>query len=180
MKRCDSVEHMFKRIFLTLSLCTAAAYAADTPPSDASVKQLLEAAQARKMADSVVTHMDGLLKQAVEQATAGRQLPANVRSDIDKKQAEMMAEFKQVLDWKKLEPVYLRVYQKSFTQEEVNGMIAFYKTPAGQAVVNKMPVVMQNTMHEMQEMVGPMMERVRRMQQEIAAEIKAESGKKGG
>ncbi len=78
-----------------------------------------------------------------------------------------------------LEPMYVRVYQKSFTQGEVDGMIAFYKTPAGQAVINKMPVVMQNTMNEVQQMMAPAVQRIQRMQQDVIAEMQAEKGKKG-
>ena len=91
-----------------------------------------------------------------------------------------MAILKEMFEWNKLEPMYLRVYQKSFTQQEVDGMIAFYKTPAGQAVISKMPVVMQNTMNEMQQMMGPMMQKIQRMQQDVVAEMKAEGQKKGG
>lgn len=74
----------------------------------------------------------------------------------------------------------MRVYRKSFTQGEVDGMIAFYETPAGQAVINKLPAVMQNTVNEMQEMMHPVIQKIQRMQQDVIAELKAESGKKGG
>lgn len=181
---------MLKRILLVLSLCGSVTYAADlpspgsgvagNPPSEASIKQLLETAQARKLLDSVMAQMDGFMKQAIQQATQGQKIPPKVQKDIDKRQAETMAVLKETLDWNKLEPMYLRIYQKSFTQQEVDGMIAFYKTPAGQAVINKMPAVMQNTMDEMQQMMGPMMQRIQRMQQEVVAELKAEGEKKGG
>jgi hypothetical protein len=180
---------MLKRIFLILSLCGSVSYAANpsadlgaasNPPSEASIKQLLETAQARKMVDSVMVQMETFVKQAMQQATQGQQIPPKVQKDIDKRQAELMAILKEMFEWNKLEPMYLRVYQKSFTQQEVDGMIAFYKTPAGQAVINKMPVVMQNTMNEMQQMMGPMMQKIQRMQQEVVAEMKAEGQKKGG
>jgi uncharacterized protein len=179
---------MLKRILLILSLWTAATYAADSsapgaagnPPSEASIKQLLETAQAHKLIDSVMAQMDALMKQTMQQATQGQQIPPKVQKDIDKRETEMMAALKEMLDWNKLEPLYVRVYQKSFTQSEVDGMIAFYKTPAGQAVINKMPVVMQSTMNEMQQMMGPMMQRLQKMQQDVVAEMKAESEKKGG
>ncbi len=73
----------------------------------------------------------------------------------------------------------MRIYQKSFTQQEVDGMIGFYKTSSGQALINKMPVVLQNTLNEMQQMMAPMMQRMRQDQQAVLAEIKAESEKKG-
>jgi hypothetical protein len=181
---------MIKRILLLLSLCGTVVNAADSPspgsgatsdmPSEASIKQLLETAQVHKLLDSVMTQMDTMLQQTIRQVTQGRKVPPKIQKDIDQRQAEMMAMLKDMLDWKKLEPMYVRVYQKSFTQQEVDGMIAFYRTPAGQAVITKMPVVMQNTMNEMQEMMTPVIQKMQKMQQDVTAELKAEDGKKGG
>jgi uncharacterized protein len=181
---------MFKRTLLLLALSAAIVCAADSPapvappastPSEASIKQLLELAQARKLVDSVMKQMDNLMLQTIQQATKGQEIPPKVQKDIDKRQAELDALLKDLLDWNKLQPLYTRIYQKSFTQQEVDGMIAFYQTPAGQAVIGKMPVVMQNTMEEMQQMMGPVMQKLERMQQDVVAEMKAESkGKRGG
>ena len=181
---------MAKRIFLILTLCGSVAYGADNPspspsaagapPSEASIKQLLEVAQARKLIDSVMAQMDGLMQQTIAQATKGQDISPKVQKDIDKGQAEVTGTMKELLDWNKLEPMYVRIYQKTFSQPEVDGMIAFYKTPAGQAVIAKMPAVMQNMMDEMLQMMAPVMQRMQRMQQDVASEMKAPSPKKGG
>jgi hypothetical protein len=182
---------MMTRILLFLAVGGSLAYAENAtpaspgpanPPSETSIKQLLEVAQARKLIDSVMTQTDEFMKQAIQQATQGQQIPAKVQKNIDKREAELAASMKEMLDWNKVEPMYVRIYQKTFTQQEVDGMIAFYKTPAGQAVISKMPAAMQNTVNEMQQMMGPVMQKIQRMQQEVLAEIKAEkpSPKKGG
>jgi hypothetical protein len=124
--------------------------------------------------------MDSYMKQAMQQAKQGQHITPDVERDIERREAEIMSGLKEILDWNKLEPMYVRVYQKSFTQSEVDGLIAFYKTPAGQALINKMPVVMQNTMNEMQELMNPMLQRMQRMQQEVVAEIQAQKQKSGG
>jgi hypothetical protein len=77
------------------------------------------------------------------------------------------------LAWEKLEPMYLRLYTESFTEEEVGGMLAFYKTPAGQAVINKMPVLMQKTMLEVQKMSSGLAPRMQEIQKDFAAEMKS-------
>jgi hypothetical protein len=192
---------MLTRILIVLALCCPVIHAADppppgppptqnaparqadaagNPPSEASVKQLLEVMQAHKMLDATQAQMSAFMKQMMEQATQGQKITPQIQKDIDRRQSEMMSTFKEILDWNKLEPMYVRVYQKSFTQAELDGMIGFYKTTAGQAVINKMPVVMQNTMSEMQQMMQPMIQRMRQQQQEVVAEIKAENEKKGG
>ena len=153
---------------------------AANPPSEASVKQLLEVTQARKLIDSIMSQMDNLMQQAVAQAAAGRDIPDSVQKEIDRQRAETIAMMKQLLDWQKLEPMYVRIYQKTFTQQEVEGMLVFYKTPAGAAVITKMPSIMQNTMDETQAMMGPVMEKVQHLQQDVAARMKEVKKSKGG
>jgi hypothetical protein len=181
---------MFKRILPVLLLCGSIALAADNsspsspapsnPPSEASIKQLLEVAQARKLIDSVMAQMDNLMQQSIAQATQGQKIPPKVQKDIDQRHAEMIAMMKELLDWSKLEPMYVRIYQKTFSQQEIDGMIAFYKTPAGQAVIGKMPAVMQNTIEEMQQLMGPVMQKMQKMQQDVVAEMKTEGKNKDG
>jgi hypothetical protein len=184
---------MFLRVLLILILCTSLVHGAGSPspspsqspsapppPTEASVKQLLEAAQTRKLVDSVMKQMDMLLFEAIAQATKGQQVPEKIQNDIDRHRSEMTSLMKELLDWKKLEPIYVRIYQKSFTQAEVDGMIAFYKTPAGQAMINKMPAVMQNSIDEVQQLMGPVMEKIQQTQQEVAAAMKTEAKPKSG
>ena len=116
-----------------------------------------------------MAQMDNLMQQTIAQATQGQKIPPKVQKDIDQRRGEIIAMMKELLDWTKLEPLYVRVYQKTFSQQEVDGMIAFYKTPAGQAVIAKMPTVMQNTIEEMQQMMGPVMQKMQKMQQDVVA-----------
>ena len=168
------------RILLVLALLCPALYAADTPPSDASLKQLLEVAQVRKALDAVMTQMDTMMNNVFQQVTAGQKVTPEMQKIFDKARADIVAIYKQELTWEKMEPLYLRIYRKSLSQSEVDGMIAFYKTPAGQAVINKMPLILQNTMAEVSQMMGPMMQRLQRMQQEVKAEMKEEEKGKNG
>jgi len=51
---------------------------------------------------------------------------------------------KEDLSYDKLEPEYIKIYQDTFSEEEIQGMITFYETPVGQSVITKMPLIMQN------------------------------------
>ena len=170
---------MPKRILVLLIAACTASYAAENPPSDASVRKLLEVSQTHKVLDNVMAQMQATMKQVIQQATQGQALSPQVKKDIEKRQTEMMSIFNEMLDWHKLEPMYIRVYQKTFTQPEVDNLIAMYQSPGGQALLNKMPIVLQNTMNEMQPIMQPIMQRMQRMQQDVVAEIQAEK-KSGG
>jgi hypothetical protein len=149
------------------------AQAADAPPTDASVKHLLTAMHASKMMDSVWTQMDGAMKSSIQQATAGQPLNDAQKAIVDNMSGQMVRIFRESMSWDKLEPIFIRVYQKSLTQHEVNGIAAFYATPDGQAMLDKMPVIMQNTMQEMQAPMREMMPKIQALARESTEKLKA-------
>ena len=108
----------------------------------------------------MTNQMDQMMNQMMQQVTQGQTITPEVQKQIDAGRAEAMSMVKEILDWQKLEPMYIRVYQKSFTQKEVNDLIAMYHTPGAEALVNKMPVVMQNTMSEMRPLMQPILQRM--------------------
>lgn len=64
------------------------------------------------------------------------------------------------LSWGKWKSVYFGIYKETFEQSEIDGLIAFYKTPTGQSFVKKMPVVMQKSMGAVQKSMGPVVEKI--------------------
>jgi uncharacterized protein len=44
----------------------------------------------------------------------------------------------------------IRIYSEALTQQELDGMLAYYKTPAGEAVIKKLPRLSQEMSREMQ------------------------------
>jgi hypothetical protein len=169
---------MLKRVLILVALCCQVAYS-DTTPSDASIKELLEVAQARKLLDTLMSQMNTIMKNAMETATQGQPVPPDVQKIFDRCRADVVSTMQEQFTWDKLEPMYIRIYKKSLSQQEVDGMIAFYRTPTGQAVLNKMPAITENSMNEVMQMMGPMMQRIERMQRDVIAELQAKKTKKG-
>ncbi len=52
-------------------------------------------------------------------------------------------------------------------------MIAFYKTPSGQAVIKKMPVVVQQSVMMSQSMIQTLMPKMQQIQKEFISEVRA-------
>jgi hypothetical protein len=163
---------MYKRILVLLAITCLTARAADTLPTEASIQELLAVTNVHKLLDQMLPQMDAMMQRSTAEALRGQTISPEAQKMIDQSRANATAIMKEELSWSKLEPLYIRVYQKSLTQEEVTGMIALYKTPAGQAMINKMPIVMQNTMAEMQTMMAPIMQRIQQSQQQLVAQIK--------
>lgn len=157
-------------ILLTCLLWCGLACAA--PPSDASLEEMMSIGNVHQLLDSVKTQMDGISKGAVNQALQGKELTPERQAIIERMQDKIAVLMHDTLDWDTLKPMFFRVYRQSFTQEDVDGIIAFYKSPAGQAMISKMPLVMQNMMSEMTQMMKPMQQKMLEIQHETLEEMK--------
>jgi uncharacterized protein len=168
--RCAMVTRII--LVLVLICMTSAVRAADSQPTEASVKQLLEIMRMRKSLDLIATQMDKIMQTAVEQATQGHPLTANAKQSVARCRADVHDTIRDELNWEKMEPVYVDIYQKAFTQKEIDSLIAFYESPVGQNIVVKLPEAMKEAEEQTMELVRPMMLRIQEMAQEITKTMK--------
>ena len=161
------------RAFLVLLLSSTAAIAA--PASEDSIKQLLEVTQVRKLLDDIRAQTYALMNEIARQAMQGRTPNARQQEAIARMKQKMIDVMQGQLAWEKMEPVYLRLYEETFSEEEVASMLAFYRTPAGKALVVKMPALVQKTMHEVQAMIAAMTPKMQQIEREFVDELKAGS-----
>lgn len=69
-------------------------------------------------------------------------------------------------DWKKVKGDYIKLYAKTFTVEEMKGIIEFYKTPAGK-LFRERDNLMRQEMTLMQNKYRQIMPQLRQMQMEL-------------
>jgi hypothetical protein len=153
-------------------MCGSAAAANNAPASDASIREMLELTNARQMLDSVKGQMNGMMNTTMQNATRGQTITPERQAIMDRMAAKMTAVFTDMLNWDDLLPMYLRTFRAAFTQDEIDGAIKFYKSPAGKAYIKKMPVVMQNVMQEMPGFMKPIQEKMAVIQRESIQELK--------
>jgi len=153
-------------------MCASALAANTAPASDASIRQMLELTNARQMLTDMKGQMTAMMNSTMQAATRGQTMTPERQAVLDRMSAKMSALISDSLNWSDLLPLYLRAYRDSFTQDEIDGLIKFYKSAAGQAYVKKLPLVLQNIMREMPEMMKPMQERMMAIQKESLQELK--------
>jgi hypothetical protein len=151
-------------------------------PSEESVQRLLEVTQAKKVLQTVSEQMDTTFAAMVKRELGGQQdLTPEQQKSIEARRKAAADMVRELLNWDSMDALYLKVYQETFSQSEIDGMLVFYSTPAGQAVIAKLPLVAKNTMSEMQQRVQQMMPKLQEMARETAEQVKAQGpAKKSG
>lgn len=164
-------------LLLALLLATMPVTAAEAPASEQSIRQLMEVTQARQLLDSSLAQVDQVMQSSMQQALAGTELNAEQQKALAEMRRRVIALLKDEMKWETLEPMFVEIYRGSLSQTDVDGMLVFYRTETGQAVINKMPLVMQNTMTAMQTRMAAMAPKLQQLQAETVEQMKAAAAK---
>jgi uncharacterized protein len=134
-----------RNLLATAISATVVAHAGAAPPSAESVETLLAVTKTETMLDAMYASMEQLMRQSMQQTTGGKPRSPQQQRVMDTVPARFSALMRAEMTWEKLKPGYVQLYSETFDQEEIDGLVAFYRSPAGQAFVAKMPTVMQKS-----------------------------------
>ena len=96
----------------------------------------------------------------------------NLQADLQEFQRRLFVLMTAHMSWQTMKPVYISVYDDTFTTDELRPLVAFFKSAAGQAFVDKTPTMMTNTMKRMQQVVADMMPDIQKLNTEFMQQMK--------
>lgn len=112
---------------LVLVLAAAAPVAAQGEPSASEVAAIRELLEVSRTRENFVRAME----LGMEQGGAG---------DLTPRVRQVLREFMdEHFRFEDMEPEFIRMYADLYTEEEIRGMTAFYRTPVGQRVIETLP-----------------------------------------
>jgi hypothetical protein len=158
-----------KFVALLLFASFLALPAAAEPPTPASIERLFRQVELEKMVQQMAAQSDQMMRAGMEEAVNQNNPTPEMRERVAALQDKMSGVIRDELSFPKLKPLIAKVYADTFTQEEVDSLIAFYESPGGRALINKMPLVMNRTMMIMQQRMGPMTERMKKALKEAVS-----------
>jgi hypothetical protein len=169
-------------LLLTSCLTLSPVFAQESPsapemqakPTEESLRRLLEIMQARKLVDNIPKQVDAMFTTMIKQSLEGKALTTQQQQALDSMRDKVLQMMRDEFNWESMESLYLKVYADTFSQSEIDSMIGFYSSPAGHAVILKLPLAMQNSMAEMQKKMAAMMPKIQQMAKDTAEEIKAQ------
>lgn len=104
-------------------------------PSDQSITDLFALMKLDEVYDQAIAATDAVITQALR-AQSGA-INESQQAAVTKTQDKI----RQAISWSKMRDIYVQGYRDSYTQDEINGLIAFYKSPTGKAFAKKGPMV---------------------------------------
>ena len=77
------------------------------------------------------------------------------------------------LNWEKMKSKYAELYESVLTKDEINQLLAFYKSDIGQVALKKMPILMEKSMLLGQKEMAKISDQMRTLQKEFVDEVEA-------
>jgi len=127
-------------LLLTLVLCLPLAAHADQASRHAKAAQLVALLHTDRMVQQVSANVLKQVSDTAESATGANPTPESKAqlAGFEKKVSQLIDS---QLGWKQMQPAFIDLYARNFTDAELDAIVAFYKTPAGAALIDKIPQI---------------------------------------
>jgi len=154
------MKNIAKIFALFLLVTSSTAFAQSTKPTQASLNKLFEITDVRGMIPKVQAQMDGMMNNMIQDMLKGKSVTPEQQKALDVFRMKVVKIQKDELNWESLEPKIFEIYSDTLSQDDVDGITAFYQSPAGQSYMKKMPALLQQTMLVMQTSMVPMLKKI--------------------
>lgn len=127
--------------------------------------------------EKTVTEMRGQMAGRLAAQLRNANVPEAMREKLTRLQEEIADLIFEELSFTKLRPAYVESYTATFTVDELNGLVEFFKTPVGRAYVDKMPILSRQIMTLAQRRFATIAPRIKELTDDFVAELKRETAK---
>jgi hypothetical protein len=141
--------------------------------STESIEKLLTITKAEQLLDGSYAEMGRAVQKTAHLNAPDKNWNAKQQQLVDAFPEKVITLARKDFGWNTYKPKILQMYRDVFSQEEIDGLVAFYSSPAGLAYTNKMPRVMQQSMQLMQSMMQAMAPKVRALVEQQNADLEA-------
>ena len=169
-------SEMKKILFILIAIVSFNAVAQEEP-KDKKLVELVNVLDMDSMLESMYSQMEVMMQNmATEMGVSPSEQPI-----FDEYYSKMTLLMRETMSWEKIEPEVIRLYERNFSEEEIDGMLAFYKSEAGQAILKKMPVVMNESMqlgHNLMKETIPQLQEISRQLSDDLEEFRSSQSSK--
>jgi hypothetical protein len=154
-------------IALFAILCLSLTAHADLASRRAKAQEMLLLLHMDRLMDQL---MSGTMDQmsAMTKSLGGSNLKLEDQAKLNDFQKKIFQLISSQVGWKALEPDYVELYATNFTDEQLDTILAFYKSPTGVALIDKLPVLTSQGMQIAQEKMTALQPQLKQMLDDFA------------
>lgn len=153
-------------LFVATLFCSLGVFAKEESFRD-SVEKLLLLTQQDKIANQVFEQVKPMVLQQLSLTNISKEQSVI----IDKFMNKIFDALKDEMSWDKMKVDYIQIYMSVYTKEEIQQLIAFYQSPIGQKMIEKTPLLIQQSMIVNQKNMKRILPKIQEISQEMITEM---------
>ena len=146
-------------LVLAIVWLAAGSIAAAQETKEAKIQRILAATNSTAMMDQIFTQIRAMTASQLPPGTTPEQ-----RAKSEEVTAKVMELAKASID--KIRPQLVTSYAETYSDQEIDGILAFYESPVGRAMLQKTPALMTKMMGLIQAQMADMMPEIQRITRE--------------
>jgi uncharacterized protein len=121
---------------LVLTLLLVPSSYADPSSKDRKVHEILALMRMEETTNRLEQEQEAHLRATAEQELAGAKLDPDQRKSFEELQRKLI-HLRETTTWKAMEPKFVKLYSDAYSEEEIDAILLFYRSPAGRAMLAK-------------------------------------------
>jgi hypothetical protein len=162
----------YAALFCVVLACSAPLARADEASQRAAVEELLKVMRADEMMNNMMAKQKEAFAKMIP-SFMSKDMPAASALSAQEMQSKIMDAVYSQLTWESLKPDFIQIYAEVFTEKEIKDLTAFYGTPLGQKLLEKMPELTGKSMQIMQKRMVTIMPEMQKIIKETIQEAKS-------
>lgn len=150
-----------------LLACTSIQALADAASHAADTERFLRLARADKLVVPVYAQVQQMFAQRFTESAA----PDSQRALLERYQAKANAALDQAVGWEQIKPDMIELYTRNFDEQEMQDLLAFYQSPLGRKVLEKMPMLTAQSAQLTQSKLQAAVPQVNKLLADMTAEL---------
>jgi len=158
-------------VSVLLLLCIASLGYADSQTHRQAAEEVLRLTKVDKMLVPLVDQIQQVQIQQLQQMDLSNEAYATAQRYLQRINDLVARE----MQWQEIKDDYIGLYTDAFTEQELHQLIQFYSTPLGRKVIEKMPVLMEQSMQLGQKKMMKIMPELQALSEEMIQEIQKQN-----
>ena len=134
---------VYTAVVVALVLSTGSA-SAQPSPKERKAEELIAVLHLEQENDRQLKAQEASFQALSDQQLASADPDPEQKKNFEAFRAQVFALLRKAARWDALKPEYVRLYSSTYTEQEIDGMLAFYTSSVGQAVTAKAAGLSQN------------------------------------
>ncbi len=165
---------MKRWIVVATLLCAFSLQArADEASKRAKVEQLFTVMKIDQMSNQILNSVRRQMTNMSRSLPDGQQMTPEQRRLLTEFQTKVLNLVQQQVSWKALEPEMITLYANAYSEAEIDGLINFYKSPVGQAMLAKAPELAEKSVGISQGKLAGLQPQIQQLSQQFGEKFRA-------